>query len=280
MDPSGPPTTVRFNAVQPAYFDILGMRFLLGSPFAPEKKQLVINETMARRYWGTRTPLGETIRIGGRTGDEYEIIGVVMDGKYGSIHEASQPYMFLPHHQVSVSESQLAIRFNGNVNVVRQELRETVLRLSPDAALLSMLTLEQHYQRGLYVDRLIASFLAAFAAAGICLAAVGLYSALAFIVRLKEGELAVRIAIGANPRQILAFVLKQGLRLTAFGIVAGLALALLATRAMRGLLYGVGLDNAPTLGAIVLAMTLVMAIASWIPARRASHIPSAEVLRR
>jgi predicted permease len=280
MDPSGPPATVRFNGVQPAYFDILGMRFMLGGPFAPEKKQLVINETMARRYWGTRNPLGETIRIGGREGDEYEITGVVTDGKYGSIHEPAQPYMFLPHNQVSFNESQLAIRFNGNVNRVRQELRDTVLGLSPDAALLSMLTLEEHYQRGLYVDRLIASSLAAFSAAGIALAAIGLYSALAFIVRLKEQELAVRIAIGAHPQQILAFVLKQGLRLTAFGILAGLPLALLASRAIRGLLYGVGLDNALSLGAIVLAMILVMAMASWIPARHASRIPSAEILRR
>lgn len=88
------------------------------------------------------------------------------------------------------------------------------------------------------------------------------------------------MAIGAYRRQILAFVLKQGVRLTGFGVVIGLPLALLASRAIRGLLYGVGLDNAPTLGAIALGLTLVMAAATWIPGHRASRITAADILRR
>jgi hypothetical protein len=270
---------IRLNSVQPSYFEILGMKFLLGTSFAPEKRQIVINATMARRYWGDRSPIGSMIRIGGRKGEDYEVTGVVMDGKYGSIHEAPQPYMFLPHDDVSVGESQLTIRFHGEVTQFRQQLRNLVSELSPDAALLSMLTLEEHYQRGLYMDRLIAGALIAFSATGIALAGIGLYGALAFTVQLQEKELAIRMAIGAHSRHVFQSVLKRGLGLTGVGIALGLPLSLIASSAVRGLLYGVRLDNPWTLVSVVSGVVAVMVPASLIPARRAARINPSEFLR-
>jgi putative ABC transport system permease protein len=278
-DPVKPPV-LHFNRVQPDYFNVAGVRFLLGGAPAQGRKQVVINETLSRRYWNDHSPVGDTIRIGGRNGIDFEIAGVVEDGKYGSIHESPQPYLFLPFDNASSGETRLLIRFDASVATLRQELRESVFSLSPDAALLSMLTLEEHFHRGLYVDRLVAGALGAFSAVGVGLAAVGLYGALAFSVRLRHRELAIRMAVGANPRQIVTFILIQGLRLGGLGIAFGVPMALLASRTVRGLLYGVRPGSPGALALVVMGIMGVLAAAALIPARKASKISSAELLRR
>ena len=275
----GPLPVARVGAVDREYFDIMGVRILRGRSFLNDQREVVINTTMARQYWGQNDPVGEMVRIDGAQGETYRVAGVTADGKYGSIHEQQQPYLYVPFDRFPSGESYLVIRTASAPTELPQAIRDAVVSASPEAALLSFMTLEKHYFRGLYIDRFISRALLVAAAVATGLATIGLYSTLAFSVRLRRKDIAIRLAVGACRRDITGLVLNEGVWLIFGGLAIGLTGSLLVARLFQGLLYGVQPHDPLTLILAIVTLAVLSLFACFIPARRAAGIAPGSLLR-
>jgi predicted permease len=278
-NPEDKPEAVRVNMVEPNYFKIIGIPFIFGGAPSENRNEVVINATMAQQHWGSRSPVGDVIRVGSRTPRNFVITGVAADGKYGSLHEPARPYLFMPYSRDFAGESWLVVQARAVNAGLRERLQAAVQSVSSESAVLSMLTLADHHSRALYVDRLTASSLLAISIVATILAVVGLYGVLAFNIHMRQKDLAIHMALGASRDNIVLMIFKEGMWLAVLGTVIGAAGAWGLSRIVRGLLYGVEAGDPLTLGAVSVCILAVAAIASVMPARRAAAMAPASSLR-
>jgi len=213
------------------------------------------------------------------------VIGVVGDVRYASLTEAPRPTWYIPEAQSGMvmrsarRTLSVLVRTSGDPSTLVGPVRNAVRDLDARVPLARVATLDQVVSSARAEPRFLMAVLGAFALLATILAAIGLYGVMAYYVRQRDREVAVRMAMGARSGQVVRLVLRQGLLPVAVGLASGLLLAVAASRALRGLLYGVGAFDPLTYATVILGFTLVAGLACALPARRAARIDPMEALR-
>jgi putative ABC transport system permease protein len=278
-----PATNVR--VIDPGYLGAMGVPLLRGRNFtdieASEARHVVlISESMAQQDFPGEDPIGKRISVD--MFDEprqTEIIGIVGDVRYDSLTDEAEPTVYFPHPELTYSFMTLVVRTVGDpaemAPAVQRELRE----IDPDQPVSDVRTMNQVMADTTARARFNTLLLGLFAGLATLLAAVGIFGVMNYSVTLRTREIGIRMALGAQPGLVLMLILREGLLLTLIGIGIGLAGALVLTRIMSGLLFGVGATDPATFAAIVLLLAVVSLIACYIPARRATRVDPLVALR-
>jgi len=275
-----------FTSVSPGYFRALGLTLLRGRMFSAADRDsapqvAIVNETMARTIWGTEDPLGKPLAFGRTTagGEQLTVIGVARDANYRSIGEAPLPMLYVPFAQQTRQSLALVARLAPGAADPTRGLREAVHALDPTLPIVEQAPLAQLIGLALLPNRIAVAVAGLFGAAGLLLAAVGLYGVLSYMVSRRRREIGIRMALGAASRDVRNLILTDGLRLVAIGLALGFAGAAAVSRLLRSFLFGVHPLDPPTYGAIILLLGGVALAACLVPVRRAVRTEPLEVLR-
>jgi predicted permease len=281
---SGEQMWVHRATVPPGYFPFMGIPLLEGRDFTERDEGqappvMIVNETFARRFFGGRSPVGRTVRIG-RAPVPATIVAEVKDSKYDSPIEAREPYFYLPFRQWFQPGLNFAflVKTAGDPMLALPDLRREALTLNQDAVFHSM-RLTDAIGYSLYAQMTAATLLTVVGAVCLLLAAVGLYSVISYAVSQRTQEFGIRMALGASPWDVARMVALESLRLAAPGLLVGTAAALAAARAVGGMLVGVEAADPLTFGASALFLLAVTLLASYWPARRAVAVDPMTAVR-
>jgi predicted permease len=270
--------------VTSGYFKTLGIQLRQGREF-DERDTLtspgvvVINETMARRYWPGESAVGKRVRTRSSNGPLFEVIGVVADHKVRTIGEAPRPFVHFARSQGYNPSASFIARTDGDTAQLVQGMRRELTSMEPDLVFLEMQPMESAIAVTLFPARMGAVVLGTASAIALLLSAMGLYGLIAFTVSRRTREIGVRMALGSNPRDVLALIVRQGMVLVLAGVAVGLLGAVLLTRAMAGALYGVSALDVVTYLTAACVLSGVALAANLVPAFRASRIDPMVALR-
>lgn len=272
--------------VTPDYFQTMGIRLLSGRPLndhdtSGAQPVVLISESLAKRQFAGRDPLGAHVHVGPTDRPWYTVVGVVSDVKQMSLADSQTDAVYLTPAQSWSQESamSLVVRTRGGAASLAPQVRSAIWSVDKDQPITKVATMSELLARSEAQRRFAFTVFQVFALVAMLLAAGGIYGMVSAIVSERTREIGIRSALGAAPANILALVLRQGMRLSVLGVVIGLVGALLASRSLVSLLYGVSrLDPLTYFGTAVLLLA-VSGIATWIPARRASRIDPSVTLR-
>ncbi len=274
--------------VSPDYFRTLGIQQQAGRVFtdtdnANAPPVVIINETLARQYFPHQDPVGKRLQTGDYrpTGQWLTIVGVVSDVKYSGLHEAMQPALYTPWFQQGIwSRSMyLAVKAGGDPLSLAGAVRNEVWALDRNLPVSQIKTMDQLMSDAVAEPRVYTLLLGVFGAVALLLAAVGIYGVMAYAVTQRTHEIGVRLALGAQTRDVLKLVVKQGMTLTVIGVAVGMVASFALTRLMKTLLFGVGATDPLTFVAVALLLAFIALLACWIPARRATKVDPMIALR-
>ena len=277
--------SVLTNTVSEDYFSTLAIPILRGRGFrasdtADSPRVSVANEHFAKTYYPGGDPIGKRFRLGGPRGDWVEIVGVAKQSKYSILVEPPQSFVYLPFSQHYRAEMMLLVQTSGPSQSVAPALRSLVRSLDADQPVFALRTIEEYvHDRATRVLSVLTGMVGGMGLLGLILALSGLYAVIAWAVARRSREIGIRMAMGADRVGVLRLVLSQGLRLSLAGIVAGLALSLLFSRALTAGM-GVPSFSAPTLVLVALVLLAMTAVAAYVPARRASRLDPLTVLKQ
>jgi predicted permease len=272
--------TIYYDRVSPGLFETLGLPLRAGRTFTPADDEaadrvVVINETMARRYWQDGDAVGGRVFLG----EWATVVGIVGDAKYTTLTAPPVSYMYLPLYAYYRPDVTLVVRTAIDPGAVMSPIREAVKRLDSSLPLFDMRTVEEHKQIAVFIPRMAATLLGLFGTLALVLATVGLYGLLAFDVGQRTPEIGVRLALGAQRRDIGRLVLGQGLRLTAIGAGLGVAIALAVLPLVSSQLVGVGAGDGLSYAGTMVLLLIGVVSASYLPARRAASVDPVRALR-
>jgi len=282
----GEPLRIRYNVVEASYFDTMGVPIVAGRAFAASDRGdgpavAIINQTMARRFWRGKDPVGRyfTLVLGETATRECRVAGVARDGKYLQINERPAPYFYLPFGQHFAGEMTVIARYRGEPGAMVSAFRREVQALDPAMPTFQVVTLDEHLRLALFAERVLAALMGVLGGLGLLLSVVGLYGIVSHVVARRTREIGIRIAVGASSRQVVCAVLADGARLTAIGLVIGVLLAFLSMEIARSTLNGVSPHDPVVYGVVVFLVLAVALAATWVPARRAARIDPVATLR-
>ncbi len=275
---------VTYYEVSPGFFSTLGTTLLAGRDFAwtdDEKSPLVavVNRAFARRVMHTENPVGGRYREGLTNSRLVEVVGLVEDGKYRSLTESQEPVVFWPMSQRYESNTVLEVKSNLPSAEMAVEMRRSVAALDPELPLFGVGSLNQMLGFAFFPTHAAAVALSAFGGLAIMLAGTGLYGLVTHAVTRRVREIGIRMALGAQPVEVLHLVLGKTLVLLAIGSAVGLALALLAGQVLASIVYEASPRDPLALGGVVVLMFSLGILSSWLPARRALKIEPKTALR-
>jgi putative ABC transport system permease protein len=239
----------------------------------------VVNETMARRYWPDGSAVGRTFGLSYGDGRKYQIVGVSRNHRVFAVNEQPAPYLHFAAAQRPSRYNYVVARTRGQAAQLLGGLRRELLALEPGLVFVSSNTMEGSLELSLLPQRAAGWLALAFGGVGTLLAAIGLYGVIAFSVARRTREIGVRVAVGADGRQVLGLVLRQGLSLAALGAVVGGALGVILANALRGVLYGVGAFDPMAWGVALTVLFGAALAANLVPARRAMRVNPTTALR-
>lgn len=269
------------NWVAPHYFETLGQRLLAGRDFtfedAGRPRVAIVNETMARHYFGGANPLGKHVLFDGDT-KPYEIVGVVADAKYRDPKEPPWSTIYLNAFQTRVYD-RFSLRTNGPPAAVAAAARRVASEILPNVPVTRITTLADQVDASIVPERLVVNVSTLFAALGAVLAAIGIHGLLAYTVARRTNEIGVRIALGATRGDVAGMVLRDALATVITGLAIGIPVALAAKRLAASLIADLHVSVAPALGFGAAAMIAVALVAAWLPARRAASVDPVEALQ-
>jgi putative ABC transport system permease protein len=276
--------TSRWERVTPDYFRALAIPITAGREFDVRDKPdgprvVIVSESWARTFFpGERDVVGRLVQLGGSE-LQTTIVGVAGDVRQDGLNEPVQPTMFLPYAQHPDGGMTVVVRSSGDAATMTGVVREAVRRVDATIPLYSVSTMREQVSKSIIAQRLSGGMITVFAIMALVLATVGVYGLIAYSVAERRHEIGIRLALGAQGRDVRRLVVGQGVRLTLAGVAIGLAGAIFVGRALRGLLFGVGAIHVPTLVAVSAILLTVAALASWIPARRAARTDLLGALR-
>jgi predicted permease len=270
-----------YNRVGPAYFETMGVPIVRGRALDEREVEgqplaIVINETMARRYWAGRDPIGAHVEFGSGPA---VVVGIAKDGKYGQLNEAPRNYMYVPLYQYYQPNVILHVRTAGDPASVMGSVRREMEALDASLPMFDVRTIEEHRRMSVFIPRLAGLLLAGFGALALLLALVGLYGVIAQTVVLRTHEIGIRMALGASRGSVVGLILRQGIRLTVIGAVVGVGLAAAAAQALATQLMGVQPLDAVSFAGTAGVLSIVAVAACAIPARRAAALDPLRALR-
>ncbi|HKY29132.1 MAG TPA: ABC transporter permease [Pyrinomonadaceae bacterium] len=284
--PENIPTGV-IHSAGPGYFRTMGIPLLKGRDFTDHDDMksapvIIVNETLAKRFFPGGDALGKRILPGYNATGKYqmrEIVAVVGDVKHQGLRGDVAPEFYYAQAQMPVNSLTLVVRTAGEPHALVSSVRKEVQAMDANAPVYGVVTAEEYLSRSLASTRFNMTLLAAFAAVALLLTAVGLYGVISFSVSQSTHEIGIRIALGAQTSDVLKLVIGQGMVLTFAGVAAGLAAAYWMTRLMSSLLFGVRATDSVTFAGVSLLLLAVAALACYVPARRASKVDPVVALR-
>ncbi len=234
---------------------------------------------MARRYWPNEDPLGRRVTVGSNSWGMREIVGIVGDVKESALAEGARPEMYTPFPQTPWAFFTVVLRAKAAAASVAPQMRAVVSRLDPDQPPGDVATMTHYVDRAVAAPQFTAMLVGSFALLALLLAGFGLYGVMAYSVAQRRREIGIRMALGAQPRDVRSMVVSQALGLGAAGLGVGLAGALALTRVLASLLFGVSASDPLTFAAVCALLMAVVASAAYLPARRATHVDPIVALR-
>ena len=280
-----------YNVVGNNFFATLGIPIVAGRGFGTQDtttslKVAVINQSLARKSFPNENPLGKRFSISERKGEGHsskvwtQVVGVCADTRYASLRDGPPPQFFLPFVQEpEVGGMNYEIRTRLKPEALMPALRHVAQQIAPDLPLSNVRTQEQQIDAATQQERVFVALTSGFGLLALALAAVGVYGIMAYSVAQRTNEIGIRLAVGALPRQIRGMILRESTWVTTAGILAGVTAALLLSRLVTSMLYGIQPYDPTTMAAGVLILLAVALAASWIPARRAAGVQPMEALR-
>ncbi len=284
-NPEQDPSAQRF-AVSPGYLDAMRIplvrgRDLAATDVAGSPQVMLVGQTTAERVWPGEDPVGKRVKLGGTDGPWWTVVGVAGDVRHTRLDEPPAMQMYVPHAQWPFADSQMVVvvRTLGPTGELGAAVEKAVRSVDPAEPISHAMALDDLVARSVAQRRLSLALLAAFAAVALLLSAIGIYGVTSYAVAQRTRELGIRLALGARPRQLVAAQLRQGLVLALGGIAAGVAAALVLTRFLGSLLYGVSATDPATFAGVALLLAAVATAASYIPARRVTRVDPTLALR-
>ena len=283
VDPSDRPTT-NFYSVSPGFFQAMGIRLIRGRGIEPTDRPgaprvVVINESFVRRFFTGQDPIGQRVKVTQGPMDWREVVGVVADTKQYGLSAETPVQTYESYQQQPFSSVEVVLRTSLDPVLLTNDIRQVVRELDPEQPIGRIATLQRVVDDSLGSQRFSLALFSTFAAVALLLAVIGLYGLVAYSVSQQTQEIGIRMALGARPGDVLTQVIRQALTLAAAGIALGVGVALGATQLMRSLLFQTEVTDRATFVGIPLVLLVVIAIASWIPARRAARIDPLTALR-
>ena len=281
IEGGGSALSVNANEVSPDYFQTLGIPLRRGRYFTEEdarsgQSPAVISLAMANRYWPGADPLGK--RFKDYAGTSHEIIGVIADISSRHIGKLDGPFFYTPASPSKLTGHSFVLRTNENVAAALSAVREVARSLDKDVFVTAE-PLEENVRRGLEPARMGAWFSGTVSLLALLIAATGIYGMLSYLVVERTSEIGIRMALGAQRRNVLLLIVGDGMKLVAVGIVIGVAAALVLTTVMSSLLFGLGQTDALTFATVSIGALAVALLACYIPARRATKVDPLVALR-
>jgi predicted permease len=286
--PSDQPPLVDGSIVTPEYFHLLNMTLQRGRLLSDSDDQnapqvAMINEAFARTYWPNENPVGKTIQLptpGNRSSlSSTIVVGVLADARTESLADSIVPQMYLSLYQRRAKDLAIFVRGRLDTAAIPVQLREQVQSIDPELPVFGAQTLNEFVSESLSERRFSMEMVGLFALTALLLAALGIYGVISYMVNERTHEIGIRLALGAQRRNILRMVLRQGLRLAIAGAAVGLVCALIVAHLMAGLLYGVRPADPLTFAGVALLLIGVALLACYIPARRAIRVDPLVALR-
>jgi predicted permease len=284
--PSDPSTSLALTAtaaVTPGYFRAMGIPLIGGRDFDEHDSSnagiAIVNETLARHYWPLATNVTGKRLLNATKRQWFTVVGVVADMRSGGLEQPVQPQMFLPYPRDLFSYMSIVVRGHTDPQSLMAAAREAARQTDPDVGIFDVQTLRQLLDRSLGTRRAYSWLFGGFAAIALVMVVAGIYGVISYSVTQRTREIGIRMALGAQPHQVLAGVLRAALALVAAGGVIGLSGAWFATRLMGSLLAGVSPHNPEAYVVIVALLTAAALLATFFPARRAASVDPVKSLK-
>jgi predicted permease len=273
---------VMFNTAMPNYFATLGIPFIKGRLFTNQDQPntpgvLIINQTMAQRFWPNQEPLGKQVKF--EDGTAATVVGLVGDVKHYWLNEDPRPQMYASYTQQPGLFATVVIRTTVDPLSLSEQVRQAVWKVDSDQPMWKMRTVEFLVNRSVVDQKFLLALMGIFASLALVLTMIGLYGVISYLVNQRTQEIGIRMALGAQMGDILRMVLKQGMVLVLSGVALGLCASWLSTRLMSRLLYQVSATDPLTFAAIALLLISVALLACYLPARRATKVDPLVALR-
>ncbi len=287
LPPNDPGPHGNNRSVSPDYFAALRIPLFRGRVFTPQDRAetepvCVIDDTLARRYWPGTDPIGQHIQLFRTAPGPHwiTIVGIVAHAKANSLqYDTSEGFYYMPLAQSPRDSVGIVVRTDGNPERLSEAMRAAASAVDPAEALYDFKPMQERVDESLTGQRFLVILLSIFAGLALVLAALGVYGIISYTVRLRDRELGVRLALGADRRDLFRLILGQGLQFACVGFALGLLATLLLGRVLGGLLYGTNLFNPVTLFAASAVLAATILFACYVPARRAAKVDPMVALR-
>jgi putative ABC transport system permease protein len=274
------------SAVSPGYFRTMGMRLVRGRDFNDsdvegKEKAVIVDETLARRIFADKDPIGRRIIFGGSISDPqwWTIVGVVGAVRHFGLKRDARMQAYQPYQQASSGNMTIVARVTGDTASLTAAMRNEVAALDKDLPLYAPRPMTEVVAVAMWDDRYFGILFGVFASLALCLAAVGIYGVISFSVAQRTREIGLRVALGAQTGAVMRMIIRQGLTLAGLGVAVGLGGAALASRLMKSLLFNVSATDPAIFTLLPLSLLAVALAACWIPARRAAKVDPMVALR-
>jgi predicted permease len=282
-----PTPFVYVNGVSPGHFATLRIPLVSGRDFTPQddrtaSRVAIVNETLARRFWPGRQAIGQRLRpLAGdeRDAEPIEVVGIAADSKYVTVGEPERPFLYRPLAQEYTPRVTMLVRAPGSAASALETIRRELRAIDPGLPIVSSASLEEATSFSLLPARVAGALVTGLGWLALVLAALGIYGVLSFLVRSRTREIGIRVALGATPAAVTLMVVRQAMSWTIAGAALGAAGALLVTRFLTTLLYGVSPTDPLTFAAVIALLGVVAGIAALVPAVGASRIDPLRALR-
>ena len=276
-----------YSVVSRDFFSTLGVPLLSGRVFTDADRMgappvVVLNRAAAERLWPNESPIGKTLRFGDPSdtaSKPHLVVGVVGNVKQRRLTEEDRPQTYIAHAQNPWRSTHIAVSSTPSADAMLKPVREAIRELDRDLPVSDLQTMDDWFAQRTFDSRIYGSMFGAFGVIALFLASIGLYGVMSYSVSQRKHEIGVRMALGAQQRDVLGLVVGQGSRLAAIGLLIGVPAAFGLARLLRGALYGVTPSDVATFVGVVAVLGGVALLASWLPARRAAHVDPAQALR-
>ncbi len=282
-NPAEAPNAERYS-ITPDYLRTMRIPLLRGRIFTEQDTEetplvALINQTAAERIWPNENPIGKRIRLGGPDNPLRTIVGIVGNVQHEGLDTPPDMQTYVPHAQWSDGLAQLVIRTSGEPQAILDDVRREIWAVNSTVPIYEIATLEQLVSASVKGQRFAFVLLAIFAFVALLMAAVGIYSVMSYTVTQRTQEIGIRMALGANTKDVMKIILLQGLRLAGLGVGLGIVAAFALTRLMASLLFSVSATDPLIFVAVILAIIAVASLSGYLPARRAAKTDPMIALR-
>jgi len=263
--------------ISPNFFDVMGIPVVLGRPLSEHDtdtspKVVVINEAAVRKYFPNENPLGQHFGSSPETTGQLEIVGVLRDAKYNSVRDPAPPTMYVPFRQARLSNATFEVRTAAAPSGAMGAIRDAARQIDTNLPLTDVSTQIEQVEKRFQQEKLFAQAYTLFGGLALLLASIGLFGLMSYNVSRRTNEIGIRMALGAQRTDVVGMVMRESMLLVVIGVVSGLAVAFFASRLLTTLLFGLPPRDPKTMIGAVAVMSIVSALAGYLPARRASKV--------